>query len=133
MVMIRAHLLTLSAVAVLFACGSSSDPGADAKTKSLGDQVNGAVDSAKKMLDPKTVSDSSFSIDKLKESMNSLSPDNLKEIANNLVASIKSHTESGKADASNLIKSLKDKLQVVVDKLKASGQDVSQYTPALSG
>src|SRR5262245_10748915 len=78
--MVRAHFLALASLAFLLACGASDSGmnGADAKSKSLGDQAKDAIDGAKKMLDPKSVGDSSFSLDKLKESMDSLSTENLK-------------------------------------------------------
>jgi hypothetical protein len=133
--MIRLPIICLAVLLLPLSCGGSSESGADAKSK-----AQDAVDSAKKALDPKTVGDPQITVDKLKESLNSLSTDNLKEIANNLVTSIKTQSAalkdqlaSGKTDAATALKSLKDKLQVVVDKLKASGQDVSQYTAALTG
>src|SRR5262245_59672643 len=133
--MIRVPMILLAVLLLPLSCGGSSDPGADAKSK-----VQEGIDAAKKALDPKTVGDPSITVDKLKESLNNISTDNLKEIANNLLNSIKTQSAalkdqlaSGKTDAAGVIKGLKDKLQVVVDKLKAAGQDVSQYTSALSG
>lgn len=103
------------------------------------------------------LTEGSFGVDKLKEVIGNLSPDQLKGVGdkilgalqsqNGVIASLKEQVSKlGAGDlakvtelknqltsADGLLKGLKEKLQVVVDKLKASGLDVSKYTSLLSG
>lgn len=69
---------------------------------------------------------SSFSVEKLKEAAASLEPSKLQEIADKIVSAIKE-----KASDPAAVQSLKDKLKVVVDQLKAKGIDISKYTSFL--
>ena len=147
--MSRSALLILAIAALGLACESS---------KSKADQP---VDPGKTYspssvpgVDASTVSSSSYSIDRLKDTVNSMSNTDLQNLANGLTKSI--DTDNGlvkslqdqisklspgdvRADelkksldsTNDLVKSLKDKLKVVVDKLKANGIDVSKYTSFL--
>lgn len=87
------------------------------------------------------LTEGSFSVDKLKGLVGNLKPDQLQGIADKLVTAIKdkmgnlgglADLTKGGTGAADLIKSLKEKLTVVVDKLKASGLDVSKYTSFLN-
>ncbi|MFO0983083.1 MAG: hypothetical protein U1E76_15365 [Planctomycetota bacterium] len=130
---------------------------AQAPAASAGENLKKAAESAKQLLDPAKVASSDYSIDQLKQSMSSLSTDNLKSIADKLVASLQTNGDTvkslqdqigklGLADmakagelktnldsAGKLVTSLKAKLKVVTDQLKASGVDVSSYTSVLGG
>lgn len=94
----------------------------------------------------------SFDAAKLKESLGSVSVENARSLADKLLAEVEKHKgllTDLKAKASNLggvegiqakiqeatqlLGGFKEKLQVVVDKLKASGIDVSKYVSALAG
>jgi hypothetical protein len=100
--------------------------------------------------------DPAYSVEKLKSAAANLSPESLKGLGDRILAAIQDKNgvvqklqdqvgTLGVADASKLtelrgsieaavtdVKALKEKLAVVVDKLKASGADVSRYTAAIA-
>ncbi len=114
-----------------------------------------AVEAAKDAV--ANVTESSLSVEKLKEMITSFKPEQLQGIADKLLAAfqdkqglVKSLTEQiGKlglgdvaksgdltkqlASAKDLLGGLSGKLQLVVDKLKAGGLDVTKYVSALTG
>ena len=97
------------------------------------------------------VAESSFTVEKLKQAITSLNSEKLKELGDKLVAAIQNKDElikglkdqvsklsltdlkkSGNVEAATtVLKELKAKLAVVVDKLKGSGADVSKFNPFL--
>ena len=103
------------------------------------------------------VAKSSFSMENLKELAGSLDADSLKKVATRIGEEIRGQSdvitkiqteladldvtraleatqiESKLTEAKNLLAQLKDKLEVVVDQLKAKGIDVSQFTRLLEG
>jgi hypothetical protein len=124
----------------------------DALPKASTDPAKAAAELPKGL---EKVADPSVTVDSLKGMIGSLNADSLKPIAENLVKAIQSQdgvvaglkdqiSKLGVTDvlkgaelkksldsATGLIPGLKEKLQVVVDKLKASGIDVSKYTSFL--
>lgn len=119
--------------------------------------VEAAKDVVASMPELANLTEGSFSVEKLKEMAGNFKPEQLKGIADKVLVVlqekqglVKSLTDQigklglgdvlNKADltkqlASNseLVTSLMGKLQVVVDKLKASGLDVTKYVSALTG
>ena len=119
------------------------------------DTTAAVTDAAKETLDAAEVIKDSFTLDKLKAAVGSLSSINLVEIANKLLAGINDKqgatkglqeqikglgiVDLGKAaelktqltTITGALKGLQGKLGVVVEKLKASGVDVSKYTALL--
>lgn len=101
--------------------------------------------------------DPAYSVEKLKAATATLSLESLKGVGDKILAAIQDKDglvqkvqeqieNLGVADAAKIgelkgslesavadLKALKEKLAVVVDKLKASGADVSKYTAAISG
>jgi len=146
--MSRSALLIVALAALGLACESSkSKPDNASKTYSP---------SSMSGVDASTVSASSYSIDHLKDTVNSMSSTDLQNLATGLTKSI--DTDEGlvksledqisklspgdvradelkkSLDSTNeLVKTLKEKLKVVIDKLKAQGIDTSKYTPYLPG
>ncbi len=119
--------------------------------------VEAAKDVAASMPELANLTEGSFSVEKLKEMAGNFKPEQLKGIADKVLVVlqekqglVKSLTDQigklGIADAlkkadltkqlasnSELVTGLMSKLQVVVDKLKASGLDVTKYVSALTG
>jgi hypothetical protein len=147
--MLRSALCAVVVAAVCFACESSKS-----KTDKPVDSGKTYSPSSVPGIDASAVASSSFSVDKLREAVNSMSTGDLQNLANGLSKSIETNNGlvkslqdqisklspgDAKADTlkssldstTALVKSLKEKLQVVVDKLKASGIDVSKYTSFL--
>jgi hypothetical protein len=126
-------------------------------TATAKETVDAAKEAAGQIPEVGAVLESGFSIDKLKTSLGSFSVDGLKDLASKLgeavqnqggvvkgiqeqiakfgltdpskIAELKKSLES----STGVLKELKDKLQLVVTKLKESGIDVSKYTSLLGG
>jgi hypothetical protein len=119
--------------------------------------VEGAAEGAKGLPDLGAATQPSFTLEKFKEAIGSLTPERLKELAGKLVAALQSKDgtikglqdeigklglqDAGKVGelkknleaASTSLKGLKEKLQLVVGKLKESGADVSEFNASLQG
>ncbi len=134
----------------------SAEKTADGAAGAVGDAADGAAKAVGGLadLDLAKLSDASFSADNLKEMVASATPDSLKGVADKIVTAITEQKgvvtklqdqikglglgdvgelKNKLSSAQDIVKNLQSKLQVVVDKLQASGIDISKYTSLLTG
>ncbi|HZN59629.1 MAG TPA: hypothetical protein VFD71_16265 [Planctomycetota bacterium] len=134
----------------------SASESAKAVTASANEKAPDAAAAAKDLGGLSGVETPSFSLDKLKELVANMTPESLKPVADKLLAAIQGKSElvnslgeklkavaanpaaipdlkSQLQSATDALAGLKDKLKVVVDKMKQGGVDVSKYTAFLGG
>ena len=134
----------------------SASESAKAVTASANEKASDAAAAAKDLGGLSGVEAPSVSLDKLKELVANMTPESLKPVADKLLAAIQGKSElvnslgekmkaavanpaaipdlkSQLQSATDALAGLKDKLKVVVDKMKQGGVDVSKYTAFLGG